>query len=75
MLDNDYLFVPKQKELSKGKTSTSLKNSQSDYNHLIALYGGKENLPLAQLIFNYFSKGAVNHEIKFSEFIYFIRNL
>ena len=37
------------------------------------IYGGKENNPLAELIFNYLGKGLRNHLITFSEFLNFVR--
>jgi len=38
-------------------------------------YGGRENKPLAQIIFSYLGKGKVNHRVTFSEFITVIREL
>lgn len=38
-------------------------------------YGGKENEHLATLLFNYFSCGAVNHQVTFSQFLKLIRDL
>jgi hypothetical protein len=38
-------------------------------------YNKKENLPLANLIYNYFGKGRLNHLVTFSEFIVFIREI
>lgn len=37
-------------------------------------YGGRENGPLADLLFNYLSKGMKNHLLTFSEFIGFCRD-
>lgn len=34
-------------------------------------YGGQNNQPLADIIFNYIGKGKLNHIITFSEFISF----
>ena len=39
------------------------------------LYGGVENIHMSNRIFNYISKGKVNHRITFSEFVYFTREL
>ena len=39
------------------------------------LYGGKENKPMANIIYNYLGKGKINHLVTFSEFIYFCREL
>jgi len=38
-------------------------------------YGNRENLPLTELLYNFFGKGKVNHLVTFSEFLGLVRDL